>query len=107
MKKINTITVGLKQPLTIADKEFTEITVREPIANDLRGISITQLQMSDGETVLKLLERITDVHADNLARLSLGDIIALSNVILGFLFPIQMSDILESIEASGATVVVA
>lgn len=107
MKKINTITVGLNQPLTIADKEFTKITVREPIANDLRGISITQLQMSDGETVLKLLERITDVHADNLARLSLGDISALSNVILGFLFPKQMSGILESIEAGGTTVAVA
>lgn len=101
------ITVSLNQPLTIADREFTEITLREPIANDLRGLSITQLQMSDGDTVLKLLERITDIHAENLARLSISDISTLSNVILGFLFPKQMSTILESIEAGGTTVAVA
>ena len=101
------ITVSLNQPLTIADREFTEITLREPIANDLRGLSITQLQMSDGDTVLKLLERITDIHAENLSRLSISDISTLSNVFLGFLFPKQMSTILESIEAGGATVAVA
>lgn len=98
------ITVTLSQPLKVADREFTQITVKEPIANDLRGISITELQMSYGDTVLKLLERVTDIHADNLARLSLGDISNLSNIIVGFLFPKQMPVILESAKESGAEI---
>lgn len=100
-------TLGLSKPLTIAGEEFATITLREPLANDLRGISITQLQMSDGESVLKLLERITDIHEENLQRLSISDIGALSNVILGFLFPQQMPTILDGIKAAGVDLTVA
>ncbi|UNM96740.1 phage tail assembly protein [Ignatzschineria rhizosphaerae] len=101
------ITVALSQPLMIADKEFTEITVREPIANDLRGISITQLQMSEGDAVLSVLERVTDIHEENLQRLSVSDFSTLSNVILGFLFPKQMQNILEGIKQGGSEITIA
>lgn len=107
MSRAKKITVILSQPLMIADKEFTEITVREPIANDLRGISITQLQLSEGDAVLDVLERVTDIHSDNLQRLSISDFALLSNVILGFLFPAQMPTILDSMMAGGTEVTVA
>lgn len=107
MAKGKVITVVLAQALMIADKTFTEITVREPLANDLRGVSITQLQMSEGDATLRVLERVTDIHMENLQRLSLSDFAALSNVILGFLFPTQMQSILASIQAGGTTVTVA
>lgn len=107
MAKGKVITVVLAQALMIADKAFTEITVREPLANDLRGVSITQLQMSEGDATLRVLERVSDIHMENLQRLSLSDFAALSNVILGFLFPAQMQSILASIQAGGTTVTVA
>lgn len=107
MNKAKKITVSLSQPLVIADKEFEKITIREPLANDLRGISITQLQLSEGDAVLDMLERVTDIHGENLQRLSISDFASLSNVILGFLFPAQMPTILESIKAGGAEVTVA
>lgn len=107
MSKGKKITVALTQPIMIADKEFAEITVREPLANDLRGVSISQLQMSEGDATLRVLERVSDIHIENLQRLSLSDFAALSNVILGFLFPAQMPTILESIQAGGTTVTVA
>ena len=107
MSKGKKITVALTQPIMIADKEFAEITVREPLANDLRGVSISQLQISEGDATLRVLERVTDIHIENLQRLSLSDFAALSNVILGFLFPQQMQTILESIKAGGTVVTVA
>lgn len=107
MSKGKKITVALVQPIMIADKEFAEITIREPIANDLRGISITQLQMSEADATFKILERVTDIHVESLQRLSLSDFAALSNVILGFLFPQQMQSILEGIELAGNKLTIA
>lgn len=107
MNQAKKITVSLSKPLMIADKEFPTITIREPLANDLRGVSITKLQLSDGDAVLSVLERVTDIHMENLQRLSISDFSALSNVIVGFLFPNQMPNILESIKVGGIEVTVA
>lgn len=68
MSKQESITVELPSPITIGDKEHSEIQLRSPTAGDLRGVSLAQLIIMDVDAVAKVLPRIaqpviTEQHA--------------------------------------------
>lgn len=82
--------VGLHKPLARASAEMqplTAIYLREPKAGDLRGIKMLDLFQSEGEAVIRLLQRIcmprlSPAEAESL---SLRDVASISEAIAGFL----------------------
>ncbi len=55
-----TVTVKFAEPLKIGDKEYKEVTLREPMAGELRGVSIGKLVTTDVDELGKVIPRITE-----------------------------------------------
>lgn len=83
------VVVNLENPIVRDGKEITEVTVRMPMAGDLRGTSLQQL-MSGGTTEIQtVLRRVTSpmlTEAD-FADMPGADFIELSTEVMGFLTP--------------------
>lgn len=104
--KIDSVTVTLHEPIEVGGKEYGEITLRKPLAGNLRGLSLTHLQVGDLGQLLKLIAHLSELPITAIERLSLADITALNNVVTGFLYPKQLSDIVTGLNESGSQVVV-
>lgn len=103
-EKIDGVTLTLDEPVMIGDKEHTEITLRKPYAGNMRGISITQLQSGDTQQVINFISKVSDWPIQAVERLGLGDFNIINNLVLGFLFPKNLSDLLSGLKESGAEV---
>ncbi|MGX2040667.1 phage tail assembly protein [Methylocaldum sp. MU1018] len=79
-------TVKLSTPIKRGDKEITEITLREPSAGELRGVSLANLLQMEVGTVSKVLERVSEptLDAAALADLPARDLTSLSLELVNF-----------------------
>lgn len=82
MKKIS-----FKTPITRGNQVFEAVEVREPLAGDLRGLSMAQVFNMDTDAIIKLSARITSpaILEHEIAALSLGDFTAIALAIVGYL----------------------
>lgn len=53
-----TALVKLNQPIVRGDQVITEVTLRQPVGGDMRGLSIQQLNQSDYNAIRTLVPRI-------------------------------------------------
>ena len=103
-EKIDSVTLTLDESVMIGDREYTEITLRKPYAGNMRGISITQLQSGDTQQVINFISKVSDWPIQAVERLGLGDFNIINNLVLGFLFPKNLSDLLQGLKESGAEI---
>ena len=103
-EKIDGVTLTLDESVMIGDKEYTEITLKKPYAGNMRGISITQLQSGDTQQVINFISKVSDWPTQAIERIGLGDFNIINNLVLGFLFPKNLSDLLQGLKESGAEV---
>lgn len=101
---ITGVTLKLDEPVMIGEKEYTEITLKKPLAGNLRGISITQLQSGDTQQVMNFVSAVSDWPLPSVERLSLGDLNMINNIVLGFLFPKNLNDLVKGLQESGAKI---
>jgi len=83
------VVVNLENPIIRDGKEITEVTVRMPMAGDLRGTSLQQL-MSGGTTEIQtVLRRVTSpmLTDKDFEAMPGNDFIELSTEVMGFLTP--------------------
>lgn len=99
--KIEAVTVSLQEPLEIAGKTYNEITLKKPYAGNLKGISLTQLQAGETTQTIKFISKVSDLPVDAIERLSLSDFNAINTLVLGFLYPQSLKDILEGLKELG------
>ncbi len=80
------IPVRLDDPIMRGDTEISVVTLRKPMAGELRGLSLDDLIGSDITTLLKLLPRITDPSLTDpeVAQLSPVDIGQMGGAVRGF-----------------------
>lgn len=102
VKKISGVTLKLNESVMIGEKEYKEITLQKPLAGNMRGISITQLQNGDTQQVMKFVSAVSDWPLTAVERLDLGDFNTLNNLVLGFLFPQNLQDLVKGLKESGA-----
>lgn len=103
-KSINGVTLTLNAPVSIGDKEYTEITLKKPYAGNMKGISITQLQNGDTQQVIKFVSVVSDWPIQAVERIELGDFNTINNLVLGFLFPKNLNDLVNGLKESGAEI---
>ena len=103
-ENINGITLKLNDPVTIGDKEYTEITLRKPYAGNMKGISITQLQAGDAQQVINFVSKVSDWPITAVEQIGLGDFNLINNLVLGFLFPKNLSGLVSGLKESGAEI---
>ncbi len=88
--------VALQEPIIRGETEITSITLREPRAGELRGLSLQALGQSDVSSLITLLPRISDpalIDAE-VANLNVADLAALGSVVFDFfLTPAQRTAI--------------
>lgn len=104
--KIDSVTVTLHEPIEVGGKEYGEITLRKPLAGNLRGLSLTLLQAGNTDQVLKLASHLCDLPLSALERLTLGDITTINTLVTGFLYPAHLNDIVNGLNESGIQAVV-
>ncbi|TRD18400.1 phage tail assembly protein [Palleronia caenipelagi] len=80
-------TITLSAPVTVDGAEVTEITLREPRAGELRGLSMTQIAQMEAGQMMRLLPRITQppLSEAQISALSLRDFFGLSAGAASFL----------------------
>lgn len=103
-ENISGVTLKLDETVMMSDKEYTEITLKKPYAGNMKGISITQLQAGDTQQVMKFISAVSDWPIQAVERLGLGDFNMLNNLVLGFLFPKNLNDLVEGLKESGAEI---
>lgn len=75
----------LSDPVTIAGKEYTELTIREPRAKDLKGLKIGYYEI-DTDTILTAAYRcVVGVLPAVVDELSISDFAELATIIVNFL----------------------
>lgn len=104
VEKIDGVTLTLEEPIFIGDKEYKTITLNKPYAGNMKGISITQLQSGDTQQVIKFITAVSDWPLTAVERLGLGDFNMLNNLVLGFLFPKNLNDLVNGLKESGAEI---
>lgn len=83
------VVVELENPIVRDGKEITEVTVRMPMAGDLRGMGLQQLMNGGILEIQTVLRRVTTpmlTEAD-FADMPGADFISLSSEVMGFLTP--------------------
>ena len=80
--------VTLKNPIPYGKETLSEITLREPMSGDMRGIGLRPLVVDmDADALITLLPRIASpaVTKEQAAHLSLHDMAIIFGVVSGFL----------------------
>ena len=82
----NENTVELDFPLQRGDTTLHTITLRKPVAGELRGIKLTELLALDVAAVQQLLPRVTTptMTAHEVAQLDPADLTELATKVAGF-----------------------
>lgn len=80
----NTITLDF--PIKRGDTEITQVTLRKPVAGELRGVKLTELLSLDVSAVQHILPRITTptLQPHEIAQLDPADITELGTRVAGF-----------------------
>ncbi|YCH19841.1 phage tail assembly protein [Pseudomonas sp. D1-3] len=86
-KDPNTATVTLDTPVVRGDTTISSITVRKPMAGELRGVSLVDLAQMDVLALRKVLPRITTpaLTDHEIGRLDPADLLDLGSTVGNFL----------------------
>ncbi|WP_421722562.1 phage tail assembly protein [Alloalcanivorax xenomutans] len=81
--------IDLESPITIGDKEHTTLTLRRPVAGELRGLSLSNVLNADVETLMVLVPRIAQptLTRQHVAEMDLADLGTVAGTIAGFFQP--------------------
>ena len=93
---IKTALVKLQRPIVRGDQTITEVTLREPVGGDMRGLNVQQLNQSDYNALRTLVPRIASpmLLESDFDTMPAPDIAAFAGEILGFFMsPEQMAAI--------------
>lgn len=93
-----TALVKLQRPIVRGDQVISEVTLREPVGGDMRGLSIQQLNQSDYNAVRSLVTIIAMpmVLDSDFDAMPAADVGAFAGEIIGFFMsPAQMAAIEE------------
>ena len=84
---MNTLT--LDTPIKRGDTDITELSLRKPLAGELRGIALTDLIQMDVDALAKVLPRITTpaLTEHEVGRMDIADLMQAGIVVSGFLLP--------------------
>lgn len=82
----DSIKITLTQPLKQGDKSMTEITLRKPMAGELRGIKLLDIMQMDVSAYVPLLPRITTptLSESHINHLDPADLIQVMTGVQGF-----------------------
>ena len=85
-EEAKTKNVDLKHPLGTGEKRIDTITLRRPMAGDLRGVKLVDLMQMDAEAVCQLVARISTplVTASRFWELDASDLLSVSMEVVGF-----------------------
>lgn len=85
---MNTKAVTLSKPVQRGDAAIASVTLREPMAGDLRGLNLSELLQMNVAAMTRLVPRITEpgLAPDEVANLPGADLVALSLAVVGFFF---------------------
>ncbi len=93
--------ITLKRPLTVGEQVVEKLTLREPLAGDLRGVNLGKYHQGDVGEVLKVLANITDIPVRSLNYLGSLDVTAITSILLGFITPESLPSILKEFQNLG------
>ena len=81
--------VELETPIKRGSEEINTVTIRQPAAGELRGVSLLELMNLNTDAVIKVLPRITTpaLTEGELKQLTPADLVQLATEIVGFLVP--------------------
>ena len=82
-------TVELDTPVKRGNTVIDTVTLRKPTAGELRGLHLAELLNSDVGSLIKLLPRICQLNAQEVAQLDPADLVALGGKVTGFLLQKQ------------------
>lgn len=80
----NILSYTLQFPLNNGSEPLAQITIRKPLVGELRGLKLTELLQMDIATCEKLLPRITELTAPDVAQLDPYDLTAIMEKVAGF-----------------------
>ncbi len=84
-----TETITLDTPIVRGDQQVTSVTLRKPMAGELRGVSLMALMQMDVTAAITLLPRITapSLTTQEIERMDPADLLQLTSTVTGFLLP--------------------
>lgn len=82
-------TVELDTPVKRGNTVIDTVTLRKPTAGELRGLHLAELLNWDVGSLIKLLPRICQLNAQEVAQLDPADLVALGGKVTGFLLQKQ------------------
>ena len=94
----NANTVTLDSPITRGTQVIDKISLRKPMAGELRGTSLAALVNLDVDALQKVLPRISTptLTEQDVARLDPADLVQLGGLFAGFLLPKAAQASMES-----------
>ena len=86
---VNPNVVTLDKPIKRAGQTIDKVTLIEPNAGTLRGVSLAAVANSEVDALIKVLPRMTApmLTEQEVAALELPDLVALAGKVVGFLSP--------------------
>ena len=85
----NPNTIILDSPIKRGSSEINEVTLRKPMAGELRGVTLTDLLQMDVLALRKVLPRITNptLTEHEIGQMDPADLVQLATLVTGFLLP--------------------
>lgn len=82
-------TIILDSPIKRGTSEILEVTLRKPMAGELRGVTLTDLLQMDVLALRKVLPRITTptLTEHEIGQMDPADLVQLASLVTGFLLP--------------------
>jgi len=87
METRNENIVVLNNPIKRGEQVVTEITLLQPVAGTLRGVSLASVANSDVDALIKVLPRMTmpSLTEQEVSALALPDLLTFAGKVVGFL----------------------
>lgn len=84
-----TETITLDSPIQRGDQAITAITLRKPMAGELRGVNLMAIMQMDVSAAITLLPRITapSLTTQEVECMDPADLLQLTSTVTGFLLP--------------------
>ncbi len=84
-----TETITLDSPIQRGDQQITAVTLRKPMAGELRGVNLMAVMQMDVAAAITLLPRITSpsLTTQEVERMDPADLVQLTSTVTGFLLP--------------------
>lgn len=89
MSKTQTVTIQLDTPIAREGGDVKSITLRKPMAGELRGLSLADLLNLDTDSLTKVLPRISQptIHEHEIRLMDPADLVSVGKEVAGFLLP--------------------